>query len=618
MNVSAWVSTWPQAGYDVNASRLKEMRRAALLTLLVVAMAPLAAEAAIELRIDALGLGGYASDVLPTPVTVQIVSSESRAVDLTLLVQNEWGIGRRRGVTTTDRFVTQLLLQARQPVQITVPVLGTPGSSRVDAVITDASGTELARQSASSKGLNNTNPLIAIYCTAEQLCQDAQTQLTFGGSSEQSAKRNKDLRFVFLHDLRRPWWAYGAARSVVIAGSLAGASDEEKRALEGYLRYGGNLMIVEKEAADGQFLAPYRAASITAEGAVVGKGRLWSVPRLEDKSLGRAFTGILLENVINAVGNTIGLNRWTRLQTGHLLAAPFHFPRLRWLILWLLIYIFVIGPANFFLLRRLWGLEWGWVTMCAVAALFAAALYIASSSNRPKQFRLEDATICLLDEHSGMASCEFGLRVTSPVRQPVVVNIDIKDGAVLVNTYEKAPSGHETEIASDFTGKPKLQPGWEVQLGPPLMVAFPMLRWSFHDLNAVGLRDFPGSVRWLAPMRLKNDTGQSFSEAIYFDHKANKKYLLGKVAAGQEIDLASVGSEPIWTKDQDSKPHIIRGMRPEQTFSLAQLPYSGIDTRSARRIFAGLNERPGLEASLQGLQTARQSAALTLVAMGEP
>jgi len=593
------------------------MRRAALLTLLVVAMVPIAAEAAIELRIDTLGLDGYASDVLPTPVTVQIVGSESRAVELTLLVQNEWGIGRRRGVTTTHRFATQLLLQAQQPVKITVPVLGVLGSSRVDAVVTDSSGTELARQSASSKGLNNTNPLIAIYCTAEQLCQDAQTQITFGGSSEQSAKKNRELRFVFLHDLRRPWWAYGAARSVIIAGPLAGATDEEKRALEGYLRYGGNLAIVEKEAADGQFLAPYRAASITAEGAVVGKGRLWSVPRLEDKSLGRAFTGILLQNVINAIGNTIGFNRWARLQTGHLLAAPFHFPRLRWLILWLLIYILVIGPANFFLLLRSRGLEWGWISMCAVAALFATALYIASSSNRPKQFRLEDATICLMDGHSGMASCEFGLRVTSPVRQPVVVNI--YDGAVLINTYESAPSGHETEIASDFTGKPKLQPGWEVQLGPPMMVAFPMLRWSFHDLNAVGLRDFPGTVRWSAPMRLKNDTGQSFSEAIYFDYKANKKYLLGNVVAGQEIDLATVVAEPIWTNDQDSKLHIVSGMRPEQTFSVAQLPYSaGINTGSARRIFAGLNERPGLEASLQGLQTARQSAALTLVAMDEP
>jgi len=593
--------------------------RAIVLLLLMASMMSTPAWAAIEVRIDAVGLDGYVSNFLPTPVRVHIAAPETQRVELVLLVQSEWAFGARRGVSRTDRFTTQLVVQAGQPIDITVPVLLAWGFSRLDAVITEPNGKHLASQSEDSRSLNlkyHTNvqmqpPLVAIYCTIEKVCQDAQTQITFGGSSEESSKKNKELKFAFLHDLQRSWWAYGAASTLVVAGSIASATGEQKQALEGYLRSGGTLILLQKEAADEGFLAAYRNGEPTGSGVVVGKGRLLRVPSVEDSALRRALTGSQLENVITTLGMPWGA------QGRRLLATPFHFPRLRWLVIWLAVYILVIGPMNFLLLRRFRRLEWGWLTVCLVAAGFATALYISSSSNRPKQFQLDDVVIYRMDARSGLASCEFGLRVSSPIRRSVT--IAISDDVVLIDTQRFGSSGlPETDIASDITDRPRLQPGWEVQMGPPLSIEFPMLRWSFHDLNAVGLRRFAGSVHWTSPMHLRNETGQSFKQAVYLDYKQNRKYLISGVAAGQEIDLASINSEPIWEEKggQVQMEDVQLAIEPGRSFSLSGLPYLGVGP--ARQIFAAVNEGPVLAASLPGLATTRRNLALTLVSLDEP
>ena len=48
-------------------------------------------------------------------------------------------------------------------------------------------------------------------------------------------------------------------------------------------------------------------------------------------------------------------------------------------------------------------LEWGWVTVCVLAALFAGGFYISGSARRPKNFTLDDATIYLMDDRSPLA-----------------------------------------------------------------------------------------------------------------------------------------------------------------------------------------------------------------------
>lgn len=592
------------------------MRPFVLLPLILVGVLVTGARAAVEVRIDAVGLDGYFSELLPTPVKVHVAATESQRVGLAVQVVSEWSFGERRGVSRTDKFARQLVLQAGQPIDITLPVLLRGGFSRLEAVITDEGGNELFRQRKDAESLVDvrTLHLIAIYCVAEKPCQDAQTQITFSGTTEEATKKNQQLRFVFLHDLKRPWWAYGAASTVVLAGPLSNATVEEKLALEGYLRSGARFVLLEREVSDGSFLEPYRRSPSGGKGVPVGKGLLWLVPSLEDNGLGRALTGTPLEIVVN----TLTSNLYTFSQTGQLLTPPFEFPRLRWLIAWLAVYIVSIGPASFLLLRRYRRLEWGWLTMCLIAAGFAAALYIASSSNRPKEFQLDNVVIYRMDHSSGLASCEYGLRISSPRRQPVAV--DIKGDAVLINTAQNTPSGHETEIASDITDKPKLQPGWDVQFGAALKVDFEMLRWSFHDLNAQGLRTFPGPVRWISPTRFKNDTGQSFTEALYVNYKENRKYALGAVAAGQEVDLGSMSFEPIFVKKEESQQYYVSMNKRagRHSFSLSQVPYSGVNVGAARKIFAGVSDGPVLAADLQGLQAVRHNLALTLVSMDEP
>lgn len=51
------------------------------------------------------------------------------------------------------------------------------------------------------------------------------------------------------------------------------------------------------------------------------------------------------------------------------------------------------------------------------------------------------------------------------------------------------------------------------------------------------MRRFAGTAHFVAPGRLRNDTGQAFEEAIYVDFDKDKIYEIPSLAAGAEVDL---------------------------------------------------------------------------------
>ena len=116
----------------------------------------------------------------------------------------------------------------------------------------------------------------------------------------------------------------------------------------------------------------------------MGKGTLFRLSGLSANALGEVFAG---RNLLGVLAQSTTF--WDTSQTDWVrrrFAASFNFPRLRWMLLWLAAYIVVIGVLNFAVLRRLHRLEFGWISVCGLALLFAAGFYFSSASRRPKEF----------------------------------------------------------------------------------------------------------------------------------------------------------------------------------------------------------------------------------------
>lgn len=229
--------------------------------------------------------------------------------------------------------------------------------------------------------------------------------------------------------------------------------------------------------------------------------------------------------------------------------VSFKFPRLRWLIIWLAIYLLMVAPINFAILRRLKRLEWGWTTICALAVVFAAGFYLSAAARRPQNYTVDNATIYWMDGRSPVALEDVGVRVSAPSRGEV--RLAVNDDVVVLPGALRSADEPEVEIGADMLNKARMLQGWNIEMGSPAVVQMPMLRWSYEDLSFQGFHRFSGTVHWTSQTKLKNETGVAFREAMLFDFSANKQYVLPAMAPGQEIDLAEMKFADIWTPQRE-------------------------------------------------------------------
>jgi hypothetical protein len=584
---------------------------------------PSLARAQDSLRIESVGLGDYYSYGALTPLRVHVPAvpgAQSLALAVTI---HSGSMIQHRNVFRSDKFVKHFQLTAGQPLEAEMPIV-IPQAAWRELVVTASTpdGRSVGRASSDLEGLFGLfggQYLAAIYCKDQPTCQNAQAQLAFGGNSEASAEKGKNLRLITFGEARGNWWDYGGARLVVIAGPIAGFSDGERRALENYARGGGTIALLEEEAGDKDFLAAYRQGTLSSVAIQIGRGKLFRLRSMASKDLAQAFPSQLLERL-----GPLGVFAGQSAEFIQLTGIAFTFPRLRWLIIWLAIYLLVVGPVNFAILRRLTRLEWGWTTVCVLAAVFAAGFYLSSSARRPANYTLDSATVYWMDGRSGEAAVDAGLRISAPARGNVRLSVNDDD---LVVTPSIVPFTNEadTQIGADMTDKARVDQGWDVEVGPNSVVKMPMLSWSFQDLEFVGFRRFAGTMHWTSAGRLKNDTGVSFREAMYFDFSANKQYVLTQVAAGQEIDLAGINSSAIYSAQRSAQyPDVGFGVVPSLrsaqhsagSFSVAELPYLSYKFQSGQ-MFAGLSDEPIPDAALKPPAVPRTALALTLVSVGE-
>lgn len=585
----------------------------------LVALSSSLARSQDALRIESIGLGGYYSTVTTAPVLVHLPAlSQSQSLRLEFTVRSSF-IAGARGIIRTDRFFKTVSQLAGHASDIEAPVLITEtpiGELDITATTPDGRIVGSAKQDFKSlQSLSQNQYLVAVYCQDNATCASADSQIEFHGNGVPGTAQ----RVTSFSAPRQHWWSYSPVRAIVLAGPVTGFTPNEREALEDYARAGGILVILEDEVADKAFLAPYRTGTATPAPTAIGRGHLYRLRSVASKDLAQQS----FESTFSKFGTFPGY------LTGQPSDEPllnrvgvfFTFPRLRWLIIWLAAYLLVVGPLNFFLLRRAKKLEWGWLTTCFLALLFAASLYFSSSTHRPRDYTLDTVTAYWMDSGSPVAVEEVGLRISSPHRGDVAVSVNDDVIAVSPGNLPGGPS--DVEVGADITDKQRIQEGWNLEVGPPVTATTTMLRWSTADFRFEGFRKLAGTVHWISPNKFRNDTGISFREAVYLDYPANRRYFFPHVGAGEEIDLAALTSTLIW-KDQQISSGIVKMENrdmysPPQkgAFAIVDFPYVGFQTGSASHVFAGLSDAPLPTARLQIPATPRAKVALTIVNMDE-
>jgi hypothetical protein len=554
------------------------MKRALFcLTFVVALSAPLLADS--NLKIADAGLHGYFGMPLAIRLSVRNPSAQPQTIHLRVVADSEWG---RLGSVTGE-----VELHGGEERQVELPLLTQGQNQRITAQAS-TDNTFFAHESKEVKFRSNN--LVVLMCASDRVCKSAQSQMEFSGSVENRADKNRNLSFEVVDDPRDNWWSYSPAGTIVLALPVAKFTPAQKEALEGYLRRGGRLVLLEHEIDDPTFLSAYRQSQAPAQGERVGKGTLFRISGITANTLGEVFAGYNLAGALRELSPVWwgATNDWLHLR----FATAFTFPRLRWIMTWLAVYILVIGVVNFAVLRRIHRLELGWISMCGLALLFAAGLYASSASRRPKEFRLDNLATYSLDARSPVAAADYGLRISAPERRDVVTSV--ADSAIFVNS-----NFAEAEANSDIWMEMNRQATrtgdqTNIRFGPPREVDLALLKWSYRDLNLQGLHRFPGTVHFVAPNRLRNDTGQHFSEAVYLDNNANALYSLPPLSPGEEIALDNISSRPIRSKEGGAQPWP-RPVNDQSTETLLAMAESGaLYFANQGRVFVGLSDGPAL------------------------
>jgi len=581
---------------------LLKMRRVLLCIGFVLALAAsLIADS--NLRIVDVGLHGYSGTTSAVRLIVRNPSSEAQTIHLQVAAAGE---NNNNGTNTVTSDVS---LSGGEQRELELPVL-IPGGNAVITADATTTGAVFGhdKQEAPLRQAN----LIVLMCASDSICKTAQSQIQFSGTIEERADKNRQAKFEVVNDPRDHWWAYSASRAIVLARPTAEFTQAQRDALEGFLRSGGRLVLLEREIADPGFLSAYRKGPASPNGERVGKGTLFRVSELSANELGNVFAA---RNLPGFLGQPYA---WNSNQTGWLsrrFATAFDFPRLGWLLIWLTVYIVMIGLLNFAVLRRLRRLDLGWISMCGLALLFAAGFYFSSASRRPRNFRLDNLASYYLDSRSPMAVADYNLRVSAPDRRDVLVSI--ADPAVFTSSNFE-PDEVNSQIWSEMNRQGiQERRTYDIRLGPPSQIELPMLKWSFQDLNLQGLHEFSGTVHFVAPNRLRNDTGQRFEDAVYLDYPANALYALPALAPGEEIELDTITPKRIRAEDGKQQALILSGVDPsKQTLQEVALTV-GLPLAGRGRVFAGLSDGPALPVELN---VSHQGSvhALIIVALEQP
>jgi hypothetical protein len=110
-------------------------------------------------------------------------------------------------------------------------------------------------------------------------------------------------------------------------------------------------------------------------------------------SEGALWNKLLVQQAILSPGYITRLSQTSLLERGVLRLPSLELPSTGVVLVFLLLYVLVIGPINYLALRRLRRLEWAWLSIPLVVLLFSCGLYAVGAGLRGGQSQLSQAAI---------------------------------------------------------------------------------------------------------------------------------------------------------------------------------------------------------------------------------
>jgi len=231
--------------------------------------------------------------------------------------------------------------------------------------------------------------------------------------------------------------------------------------------------------------------------------------------------------------------------------------------------------------------------MCGLALLFSIGLYFFESLGRPREFRIDNLAAYYLDGQSPLAAADYRLRISAPERQAVVISVD--DPAVFADPHRLRVEPTSQIWVEMNRQADRASRVYDIRLGPPRQTDLSLLKWSFHDMDLEGLRKFSGTVHFVSPNRLRNDTGQHFGDAAYLDYSAKVFYPLPALPPGGEIQLDTITPRPMPARSGHPGLGIAYGNPTlEDLVSVGSLPSASEE----EGVFAGFSDGPVLPVEL--------------------
>jgi len=586
--------------------RTIDMQRSLLFLLaLVFTSNPSCAQSA---SIGDVGIQGFFSiGSAPTRVRVQLSNPGPQPVILNITVsvsEKDAHLGR------IDRFASSVSLQANESRTIDLPIPLFAGRPVLALDVSTSDGRGIAHQTQILQR-PEANALVLLLCAEEKTCNEIVGTINASGNDEQKTRKTKAYTFLVLKDIPEEWWIYGPAHSVILARPASGLSARQREALEGYCRLRGQVTVIDDQVGPG-FLDIYRAGARGVR-TNVGTGALFHFPDAPelaaflDRSVGDLQDGDEAK-IFRQLGR---FNAFRNANDSLPLVTTFSFPTLRWLTVWLVVYIVVVGVLNFFILTRLNRRELAWITVPAIALVFALMLYFMSAAKRPKNVGVDEIATYTMDNQSRQAAAFYEVRISSPHRQDLSVFVPgdaIWNGADQVGKSDANFSMFDRR-ATNFTD------GWTVRFLPERTFEIPLQQWSYQDLNFSGIVTLPGSLGKPAPGQLKNETGLTFQEAVFLAD--GQVFDLGEIAAGATFashrgageDVESVRKK--WFEEMQRRDARIETSSREDLKRLLAIQSSS----APYPFFAGLAEAPVLGANVAGQNFIHRQYIIVVVGM---
>ncbi|MEO7910820.1 MAG: hypothetical protein ABIV47_14335 [Roseiflexaceae bacterium] len=324
-------------------------------------------------------------------------------------------------------------------------------------------------------------------------------------------------------------------------------------------------------------------------------------------SEGALWGSLLVQQSTFDPGYSARLNRINLLERGGLRLPALNLPSTGMVLAFLLLYVLVIGPINYLVLRRMRRLEWAWLSVPLVVLVFSCGLYAVGVGFRSDQSQISQAAIVQGAEGQPRAFATGFVGLFSPRRATYTVGFPAQTlvGGAPVRFTQ---SNQFDAVVADEAGGRSIQVLADVvsvsTFVAEQMIDLPIAIQSSLTSDAAGLR---GEVRNTGAGKLDDVLivrGDSFARLGALAPGVSQQLDANRVELGfpSSVGLADSGTF--------NRQEILRALFDENAVNLRNASASSASSADQGVYLLGWASQPTIDVTLDG-QAATQ-AGLTL------